>query len=33
MRFFSITPMARASAGLLPAGMFKASTLPLSINS
>ena len=31
--FLSMTPTARASAGFDPAGMFKASTLPPSINS
>ena len=31
--FLSITPTARASAGLIPAGIFKASTLSCSINS
>ena len=31
--FLSMTPIARASAGLLPAGMFRASTLPDSISS
>ena len=30
--FLSITPTARDSAGLIPAGIFKASTLPCSIN-
>ena len=31
--FLSMTPIARASAGLVPAGMFRASTLPDSISS